>query len=116
MRTARSAAVSMGVRSVAWLLSGLGSGVSLVTTAVLTRIPQEELYTLAWGQAAWLPCPCPRLPGCPAVCGERRFQQKGRQGIGEHRMDCGIGAQIGQGKGVNQGLPVEHRIGCPRFG
>lgn len=78
--------------------------------------PQEELYTLAWGQAAWLPCPCPRLPGCPAVCGERRFQQKGRQGIGEHRMDCGIGAQIGQGKGVNQGLPVEHRIGCPRFG
>lgn len=57
----------------------------------------------------------PKAARLPDVCGERRFQQKGRQGIVSTGGSRGSGAQIGQGKGVNQGLPVEHRIGCPRF-
>ena len=41
----RSAAVLIGVISVSWLLSGLGSGVGLLTEAVLTTVPAAEGFT-----------------------------------------------------------------------
>ena len=80
----------------------VGVWVSLVTTAVLTRIPSasrltvpaKELYTLAWGQAAWLPCPCQGCQVAPTSVENAGSSRRGDRGSMSTGWTAGSGPRL----------------------